>query len=798
MNKIVIIVTIQLLISFSEVFSQVKPLRIVVRDNQNEALQGAHVLLKSLHDDKQYNAVTDANGKTSIQNVSDGVYQIKISFVGFKTLEATVKITAFGRMFEYTLQPDAISLNEVTVSAPKPIIRQEEDKTIVDPEPVANTSTNTMEVLETTPGLYVDQDGGVYIAGATPAKIYINGREQKLSNQDIATILRSLPPNSVEKIEIIRSPSTKYDAATSGGIVNIVLKKGVKLGQFGSVNLGGNQGVMGNRFVNINYNQSNDKITTYVNTNVNRDGRLEEITSTRVLASDTMLSQASETKNKSVQYFLGYGAAYNKTEKLSFSYDGRINLSQRNTVADNTNKIKNSDESILFHSLNENLTNGNMLNIQQDIGSVLLLDTNESKWEIKASFNYQHATSDQDYTNNYFFPSNQSLNGYGNNKQQRFFSVFQSDLTYQLPAKIKLETGLKTSLQNLLSQSKYFYEINWQELPDNKKTNRYVFDENIFAAYIQVSRTLFAEIILKTGVRLEHTYMKGRQSIPTDTSFLVNRSDFFPYVYISRKIFSIMGIDLTAYAIYRRTINRPGYQDLNPYVRYIDEFMYETGNPSLKPQFTDNVEVNISYNEYPVFAYGINYTRDIFSSVMYTDSTMPGTYIRTLDNLGKNKETYFRGMAGIPPGGKYFFGVGAQYSLLEYNGIYQNEPMYYKRGSWRFFTFHQIKLAKNTKLYLMGSMMTKGMWNFFELENFGMVNVGLNQTFFDQKLQITINIRDIFKTMTNKFTYRLGSIYSYGERYADYQRMGINIRYNFGIKTKEEKRMPFKMSEEEL
>lgn len=86
--------------------------------------------------------------------------------------------------------------------------------------------------------------GGVYISGTTPAKIYINGREQKLSNQDIATILRSLPPNSVEKIEIIRSPSTKYDAATTGGIINIVLKKGVKLGKFGSVNIGANQGYM--------------------------------------------------------------------------------------------------------------------------------------------------------------------------------------------------------------------------------------------------------------------------------------------------------------------------------------------------------------------------------------------------------------------------------------------------------------------------------------------------------------------------------------------------------------------------
>lgn len=79
-------------------------------------------------------------------------------------------------------------------------------------------------------------------------------------------------------------------------------------------------------------------------------------------------------------------------------------------------------------------------------------------------------------------------------------------------------------------------------------------------------------------------------------------------------------------------------------------------------------------------------------------------------------------------------------------------------------------------------MMTKGIWNFFELENFGQINVGLNQTFFDQKLQITINFRDVLRTMENRFTYNLGLMKTYGSRYADNQRVGINIRYNFGIK----------------
>lgn len=779
-------------------FSQSKSLKITVRDEKNEPLTGAHVLLKNMNDQKDWSAVTDAAGKVQFQNISDGLYECKISFIGYQTLQTAIKLTPFARNFDYKLKPEAISLGEVTVSAPKPVIRQEEDKTIIDPEPVVNTSTNTMEVLETTPGLYVDQDGGVYIAGTTPAKIYINGREQKLSNQDIATVLRSLPPNSVERIEIIRSPSTKYDAATTGGIINIVLKKGVKIGKFGSVNIGANQGYMGNRFINLSYNSSGDKWTYYTNLNYNVDGRLEELNSTRTLKPDTTLSQESDSRIKANQYYLGYGATYEASDKWSFSYDGRINFSDRKTVADNINKIEHTSDVLLLNSKNENLTSAQFFNVQQDLGATLKIDTAESKWENKFSFNFQNSDNDQDYQTTYLYPILPEIEGFGNNHQQRFFSVFQSDLTYMIRWEIKLETGLKASLQHLNSQTKYFYVINWQELPDNKKTNSYRFDENIYAVYVQASRKLFAELTLKTGVRLEHTYMNGKQTVPHDTTFTVNRTDYFPYVYLSRKIFDQWGIELFAFAIYRRTINRPGYQELNPYIRYIDEFMYETGNPSLKPQFTDNYELNISYNDMPVFAIGKNYTKDIFSNVMYSDTTMPGVFIRTLDNLGKSSETYFRGIAGIPPGGRYFFGIGGQYSMLEYDGYYQNEPLYFKRGSWRFFTFHQLKLSKTTKLHLSGFMMTKGIWNFFELENFGQINVGLNQTFFDQKLQITVNVRDVLRTMETRFTYNLGSMKTYGSRYADNQRVGINIRYNFGIKTKEDKKQFFKTSDEEM
>jgi hypothetical protein len=307
------------------------------------------------------------------------------------------------------------------------------------------------------------------------------------------------------------------------------------------------------------------------------------------------------------------------------------------------------------------------------------------------------------------------------------------------------------------------------------------------AGYMQASVPLPSKFLLKGGIRMEHTYMLGRQTIPADTSFLVRRSDWFPYVYLSRELLSIAGFKLRSYLIYRKTITRPDYNSLNPYINYVDQFLYETGNPGLNPQFANNFEVNISMDDMPIFAIGKNYTSNIFSSVIYQDPVLENVLRRTFDNLGKSNETYFRAMAGIPPGKRYFFMIGTQYNYNHYEGFYENEPLNWERGSWRFFTFHSLRLAKETRLTVNGFMMTKGQMGFYELGNMGQLNIALIQNFFNKKVTLTLSARDILRTMQTDFTLNQGKISTTGSRYSDNQRFGINLRYNFGIKSKQEK-----------
>ncbi len=772
-------------------------LSISVRDAEKKPLAGASVKLIKVSDSTKVFGSTDKTGIAKLDGVSDDLYQITISFVGYQTLEKAISVKFGQRYFEFKMKNEAVTLGEVSVAAQRPLIRQEDDKMIIDPMPLINSSSNTMEVLEKTPGLYVDQDGSIYLSSTNAAVIQINGREQKMSTEDIATLLRSLPPGSVDRIEVLRTPSTKYDAASSGGIINIILKKGVKLGRSGTLSAGMNQGFYGNQFAGASMNFSGNDYSGYANVNYNHNYQLEELNASRILTTDTTLHQSAKTRQQNQQGFLGYGINYDATKNLNLTYDGRVSLSFPKSNSNSINLIENADNVNLAVNNYYTDNNSNFLSIQQDLGLIRKFDTAGSEIDTKLSYSFSNNNAVQNYISDFCFPIIQETQGKIDNLQTRHFILLQSDLTYMFHHKIKLEAGIKSTYQNYNSKSDYFNKNLDVYTSDTLRNNAFIYQENINAVYSQASKQFGTWFLLKVGVRMEHTYMQGNQTLPTDTSFLVNRMDFFPYVYLSRKIIKMLGIELQGYLIYRRTINRPDYQNLNPYIKYQDQFMYETGNPALKPQFTDNYEINISYNDTPILAFGQNYTKDIFSSVVYKDVQKPAIAIRTYDNLGKDVETYVRLIAGIPPGGKYFFAIGAQYNYNKYNGVYQGEPLSYKRGSWRFFTFHALNLFKHTKLTLNGFMMVNGQQGFYELKNFGALNLGLTQTFFHNNLSITINARDVLRTMKVSFKLNQATMDTYGDRYQDNQRFGINLRYNFGLKSKQEKKEFMKYENEE-
>jgi iron complex outermembrane recepter protein len=788
-NRSVLIFSLLFSFQPSESFAQNVPVTIKVINKQTNPLYATVKVIAISDSLNFYEKVTDSSGVVIFNLAPFAHYRITASSINYHPVEKSIFIKNTSASFTVLLQNASTILDTVTIQSARPLMRQEDDKTIVDPENLAASSTSGYEVLEKTPGIFVDQDGNVYLNSTTPATIYINGREQKMSSTDIASLLKSLPPNSISRIEIMRTPSAKYDASAGGGIVNVILKKGIRIGLTGSINAGMNQGTYGTQYAGMNLNTNNGAFSGYLNAQYTRKNTYDEIKTERVFSADSILRQHAVTRYPGNNYYFSYGMAYDLNKKWELSYDGRITLTDSHNSSVNQSSIMNTAAAdVVVNNTADVFNKNNSLFLSQGVSSKLKIDSTGSEWTNDVSYNYTPNNTGQQFITNFTKPFITSASGDGSIKTRLWFFSAQTNLVLKFSKKFVLESGLKTTLTGFNNGTDYFNMANGVRIKDELKTSSYNYHERINAGYIQLSKTV-SGITLKAGTRLENTSMKGQQHIPNDTTFTINRADFFPYVYISRSLFKIMGYDLRGYLIYRRTISRPGYQLLNPSQRYVDPYLFETGNPALRPQFAQNYEANVSVDERPVFALGVNDTKDIFTNVVYQSDTSSRVAYRTYDNLGSNKETYFRILGAVPPGGKYFIVGGFQYNHNFYEGSYEGKPLSFKKGSWSVFMYQTIKLSATSQVTLNGFARFNGQQQFYELSPFGALNLSINQQFLKKKLIITINGTDLFFTNNNTFTLAQGSIIANGSRKSDTRRFGINARYTFGIRKKEEKNL---------
>ena len=737
---------------------------------------------------------TKTSNKATIFTLKNNAeYILKITAVNTKTFYRKFQTGNNDTTLNIILQTATKQLDEVVVNSRTPLLKQEDDKTIVDAEQLASSSTNVFEVLEKTPGAIVDQDGNVYLNSSTPATININGREIRLSAVDLANLLKNLPASSISKIEVIRSPSAKYDAASSGGIVNIVLKKGVKLGINGSIDASHFQGVYGSQAIGFNVNNSKEKVNTYLSYNFSKKLNFEDLSSNRYTNSGGLFKQFANTKFDNTNNYIGAGINYEVNKKLSVNYDTRISATQNNS---NINNNINISSLRTGNSIGQNISvvnnQGPSFFVSNGIGTKYKIDSLGSEWSNTLDYTYFKANSSQEYQNLNILPVRNSLLGDGNVLNNKNTLSFKSDVVLKTKKKFTVEVGTKITYSLSKNNSVYFSDTSTGKYVDRLQTNRFKYTENIAATYLQIAKT-FGGLTIKPGIRYEYTDIRGQQIVPADTTFAIKRSDLFPYIFLRHKIAKVFGFNLVANAIVRRSITRPFYESLNPYPRYADQYTYDIGNPGLQPQFTTNYELNINADEFPVFSIGLNDIKNIFTTLTYSRGD---TLFRTYDNLGTNKEIYMRAVVGIPPGKKYFFYAGTQMNIMNYKGQYDNVPFTFKRSSFTFFMFQSYKPTPTLALSLNGFLRVNTVVNFFEIKPFGGLTFSGNKSILNKKMNVILTVNDIFKTNQNKFVINQPNFVADGFRYNDRRRLGIALKYNFGLKPRVEKRQGFEIPPE--
>lgn len=785
--------TLALLLSAFVVRSQNLQLHVEIWDDKHAPVQNATVSLYQLPDSAiKFRKVV--SGTTSISVNKQTNYLLKISVVGMETYSGNLQVADSSVSLAVVLHPVVANLGAVTVVSRKPLVKQEDDKTIIEAEVLANSSTNAYEVLEKTPGAVVDQDGNVYLNSTIPATVYINGREMKLSSADLTSLLKSLPAGSVSKIEILRTPSAKYDAASSGGIINIVLKKGVKLGTSGSANIAYFQGVYATQTAGVNINRGTGKVNSYFSYQFTRRNNFEELNSDRFIKRDSsLLTQRAYTTYPYINNYIGAGTDIAFTKKFSLSYDARFSYNDGNSYAVNAIDITKTATNSLLGKNESDINNSNRSTyLSNTISSKYKIDSLGSEWTAQFDYSYYSNNNKQDYKNLSYLPLLDPVSGDGNSLNRKNIITAQTDLTLKFPKKFTVEAGAKFNFSNSNNSSEYYKDTGTNiRFLDTYQTNTFKYKETVGAVYLQAAKTIWG-FTIKPGVRLELTDIHGRQTIPKDTVLSIRRTDVFPYIYLKHNLFRLFNFPSTLVAniVIRKSIKRPYYEILNPYPKYVDQYLFDAGNPKLKPQFTTNYELSITYEDIPVIAVGINDTKDIFSNVTYQDPVTKIAY-RTWDNLGKNKEIYARLVGGLPPGGKFFFYLGGQYNYNKYEGFYQGLPLNYKRGSWTFFMFQEWKATRTLTLNMQGFIRTKGLQNLYELNTFGGMFVSANKSFFKKKMNVILSVNDLLRTNHVSFRLKQGDLNADGERVNDTRRIGLTIRYSFGIKPKEEKKSNF-------
>jgi hypothetical protein len=776
-------------VSYCSVAQNIK-LSIVVKNEKNELVQNATAQILR-NTDSAIIAVKTLKPDLFFSVLKSNTYFLRITSVGINMVYEKIQIGENDTTVNITATTKSKNLDAVVVtsSTTKPLIKQEDDKTIVDAEPLANSSTNALEVLEKTPGAIVDQDGNVYLNSATPATIYINGRELKLSAADISSLLKSLPANSVSKIEILRTPSAKFDAASSGGIVNIVLKKGVKLGTNGSLDASYFQGVYATETIGFNVNKSENKLNTYLSYNFTNRESFFILNSDQPLSLANLLRvQQSFTKFKATTNYASGGFDYAINKKWSLALDTRF------TANNNRSNVRN-DIDIL--TTNRQTQIGKNVSLVNNIGPTYFLgntfstkykvDSLGSEWTNSIDYSYYKNDNGQLYDNISIIPQKNTLFGDGTILNKKNIVAFKSDLVLKTKNKITIEVGTKINYSASNNNALYFADSSTGKYLNTFQTNAFKYKESIAAVYLQVSKT-FNGFTIKPGVRLEHTDITGNQIVPTPNTFKIKRTDLFPYIYLRHGLGKALGFKLMGNLIFRRSITRPYYEALNPFPKFVDQYTYDVGNPNLRPQITNNYEFNINANEFPIFSVGVNDIQDIFTTL--TNARLD-TLFRTWDNLGKNKEVYMRLVGGIPPGKKYFFYLGTQMNMINYDGIYNGEVFKYKRASWNIFTFHSYKATPSVNLSLQGFMRINGVFNFFETKTFGTLNLSANKSILKKKMNIILSVNDALLTNRIRFNVDVPKFVGNGIQYGDTRKVGIALKYNFGIKPKPEKAPAF-------
>jgi hypothetical protein len=729
-----------------------------VLDEAKKPLYGATVTLLIAKDSAVVGTqLAKTDGSFSFQNLKNNTYLIEASYIGYKNYRSNAVVVGQQNTVNLpamVLSPSGRTLNEVAVTSQRSYIQQKVDRTVVNVGAlISNTGANALEVLEKTPGVQVDADGNITFKGKGGVTVMIDDKPTYLSAANLATYLRSLPSSSLDQIELMDNPPARYDAAGNAGVINIKTKKNSIRGFHAVASADFAQGYYGRMNESLNLNYRVNKINLFANLayDQGRNFRRLEIDRTYLDANNNPTSSLKDISyfrpvnhNTNIKAGLDYFVSPKTTWGIVFT--GNISPDHDNSPVYSLLYGQNGE---LDSTINTQNTSKNSFNSKGiNVNYTHKFDSTGREFTFDLDYINDKANGNQLFVNNTFLPdgtlTNTSTLTDNLPSNINIYSA-KADYSYPLKGKAKLEAGVKSSYVNTDNAANYFNVVDGVSTIDYNSTNRFLYKENINAAYLNFNKD-FGRFSLQTGLRAENTNGNGHQlgnAERADSSFINHYTNLFPTAYFSYNL-DTAGHNVLVLS-YGRRIGRPNYGSLNPFTFFVDEFTYFSGNPFLKSQFTDNYKLAYSYKSLFTVAVTYNYTTDVQGETIHKNGDV---FLSTTGNIGQQKNLDFSVNTNLQPAKWWSVNLYAEVYNNTYEGPFYDGYLHQSKNTFAANGNNQFTISKTWSAELSGFYDGGGTYGQFVTLPKGMLNAAIQKKILNNKASIKLNMRDIFHTFS--------------------------------------------------
>lgn len=743
-------------------------------------------LLKASDSSAVKGGMTNDEGSYTFKDLPYQDYLVAFNMVGYsRIVKGPYHLTAgqpVSNPGNVRLNPSAKQLKDVSIVSRKPLIERQVDKTVLNIENSALAAGNTaLEILQKAPGVTVDKDGNISLRGKKGVLVLIDGKPTYMSSDQLANMLRSTEGNAIQTIELINNPSAKYDAAGNSGIINIKLKKNQNFGTNGSVKAGGGYGRYYKASTGLSLNHREKKFNVFTDANFSKGRQFHNLDIMRVnhtSTDDTYFNQtsASTGDRKNFNYKAGLDYFIDDRNTLGVVVNGYnssgANLPEVLTLIGS--RPLQTDSSVVAVNPKQYRYTGITYNLNykgtiDTLGQEINADVDVSRYHSYNNETYQNNYLNADgisYKDPYIFRS-------GSPSAIKVFA-FKADYTYPFSKKIKLDAGIKTSVVSTDNDALFENLINNQWQDDAARSNRFVYDENINAGYLNLKKE-FSSTTVQVGVRGEQTNSKGN-SVTANTLSERHYFDLFPSIFLNQVLSKNHEIGVS----YSRRIDRPDYESLNPFISFVDLYTYSVGNPYLSAQYTNAFELTYAYKKTINVSLGYSHSNNVITRTLLSDTL---------------KKTLFISYANLAVKNSYNLNINAPLNIFKWWTTNNNLTFFYNKFStpdlmgrpfssgklaFNANTNHTFTLNSNTSFELSGYYQSSLVEGTLSMKPQYGIDLGASRSFANKRLNLKFAANDVFELQRWRATSALsGQDYSVNEHWES-RVFRLTATYRFG------------------